>query len=58
MRSFGGEVYNIITINFKNLQNQKKERDKKEKEHWLLKMQLDLLKKGKKFLMILKAKYL
>ena len=58
MRSFGGEVYNIITINFKNLQNQKKKKDKKEKKHWLLKMQLDLLKKGKKFWMILKAKYL
>ena len=59
MRSFGGEVYNIITINLKNLQNQKKKKkDKKEKKHWLLKMQLDLLKKDKKFLMILKAKYL
>ena len=50
------ELNRIIEINLESLLNQKV-KAKKDKKHWLLKMQRDFLKEDKIFLMVLEAKY-
>ena len=56
MRSFGGEVYNIITINLKNLQNQKKKKRQKRKKALTFKNAIRLVKERQKVLNDFKSK--